>query len=533
MKRAICAYAARGAHWPSYTRCRASTTRLKAHHQFRVIATHASPSWTVRLNDVVLPGISNTLNALTGYSEVVKLKERVLAKDAELNMKKAALEASRNKYEELIESRRKMQRELNALLNRKDTWLDSDVERFTLLYRQEITLEQDENTAKQLYKNASEVMEKAHVELLSEIRERYIEEQLYSDKIRSVSTWYTWALILVHLTVFLSAQFLVEPARRERFHAELSELIKNTAHLNQNAVEKQFMVELRPLVARLDELELLHSGSSNVSVIAVKEEDEGKMMRYTICRHAARYRSIIHPFAKHPTSSIASQYQTRSFRGTVMDTWLPALRQDRPTFLTKAWRSYRWLSLKKFLQATFTYVRLWYTLRPVEKASPPKMKQQFEELYLKMNEELAAYNFEQLAKILSPPMQNAMQVEMAKLKRMGKMYWKSHGKASKTKFLHAVIAKTPNQMQEVFQFTMEMNYRQSVVLYKEKKGWDGSLSRDIVGGNADKIVPIREYIVFERIITYKEGSRDAGIKSYGNWRIAGKLEHHTPSLDTH
>ena len=84
-------------------------------------------------------------------------------------MKRAVLESCRNKYEDLIEARRKMQRELNALLNRKDSWLDSDIERFTVLYKQEITLEQEENTAKQQYRHASDVMEKAHVELLRSV----------------------------------------------------------------------------------------------------------------------------------------------------------------------------------------------------------------------------------------------------------------------------------------------------------------------------------------------------------------------------
>ena len=53
-----------------------------------------------------------------------------------------------------------------------------------------------------------------------------------------------------------------------------------------------------------------------------------------------------------------------------------------------------------------------------------------------------------------------MQSEMAKLKQVGKMEWKSHGKWAKTKILHGVIGKTPSQTQDIFQFTMEMNYNQ-------------------------------------------------------------------------
>lgn len=53
-----------------------------------------------------------------------------------------------------------------------------------------------------------------------------------------------------------------------------------------------------------------------------------------------------------------------------------------------------------------------------------------------------------------------MQSEMAKLKQIGKMEWKSHGKSGKTKILHAVMGKTPAQNQDIYQFTMEMNFKQ-------------------------------------------------------------------------
>lgn len=61
-------------------------------------------------------------------------------------------------------------------------------------------------------------------------------------------------------------------------------------------------------------------------------------------------------------------------------------------------------------------------------------------------------------------------------------------------------------------------------MYREKKT---SNIRELVGGDPNKIVPIREYIVFERIISFVDGNnkRNPEVKSYGNWRVAGKLEY--------
>ncbi|TPX36365.1 hypothetical protein SmJEL517_g01552 [Synchytrium microbalum] len=209
----------------------------------------------MQLNHEIIPKISESLNAVTGYAAVNKLKEKVLQKDAELNSKKQLLEAARKRYEDLIDSRNKMQRELTGLIDRRDSWMNTDIDRYTHLFKQNLSLEKEEAAAKSQYKAATESMETTQAELLSEIRERYIEEQLYSDKIRSVSTWYTWALILVHFTIFVSAQFIVEPSRRHRQHEQLSQLILETSQLNQDAVEKQFMIELRPLVERLTEIQ--------------------------------------------------------------------------------------------------------------------------------------------------------------------------------------------------------------------------------------------------------------------------------------
>ncbi|RKO87697.1 mitochondrial distribution and morphology family 33, partial [Blyttiomyces helicus] len=169
------------------------------------------------------------LNKATGYSVVQACKNRVLEKDAELNNARHRADAAKLAYETHIEQRRKCQRELNSLLQRKDSWLDSDITRFTELYRKDLSLEQNELAAKLEYKNAGESFERCHREYLNEIRERYIEEQLYSDKIRRASTWWTWGLISLHFCLFAVVQLFVEPRKRRILKDDLSALITRTS----------------------------------------------------------------------------------------------------------------------------------------------------------------------------------------------------------------------------------------------------------------------------------------------------------------
>ncbi|TPX62072.1 hypothetical protein PhCBS80983_g00634 [Powellomyces hirtus] len=210
------------------------------------------------VSTTVLPKISETLNLLTGYSVVQECKQRVLEKDAQLNEARDRSDAAKRAYETMIEERRKCQRELNSLLQRKDTWLDSDITRFTELYRKDLNFEQSETHAKLEYKNAAEDFDKCHREYLNEIRERYIEEQLYSDKIRRASTWWTWGLISLHFLLFLAVQLFVEPRKRRILKEELGALITETAQNNDTLMAQALDRRLSPLMAKLDALHTLH-----------------------------------------------------------------------------------------------------------------------------------------------------------------------------------------------------------------------------------------------------------------------------------
>ncbi|KAJ3186332.1 sensitivity to high expression protein she9 [Gaertneriomyces sp. JEL0708] len=207
------------------------------------------------ITTAVLPTLAELINTLTGYSHVQECKNRVLQKDADLNAARERSDASKRLYEQTIDERRKCQRELNSLLQRKDSWLDSDITRFTELYRKDLNLEQSENQARNEHQAATEAFDRCHREYLNEIRERYIEEQLYSDKIRRASTWWTWGLISLHFALFVVIQLFVEPRKRRILKEELSALITNTSATDVKDVEGAIGAQLAPLTQRLAAIE--------------------------------------------------------------------------------------------------------------------------------------------------------------------------------------------------------------------------------------------------------------------------------------
>lgn len=81
--------------------------------------------------------------------------------------------------------------------------------------------------------------EESAAQLSKGILSRYHEEQVWSDKIRRMSTWGTWGLMGMNILLFLVFQIAVEPWRRKRlvkgFEDKVIEAIEKEKALSQGA----------------------------------------------------------------------------------------------------------------------------------------------------------------------------------------------------------------------------------------------------------------------------------------------------------
>lgn len=93
--------------------------------------------------------------------------------------------------------------------------------------------------------------EEATAKLSASILARYHEEQIWSDKIRRMSTWGTWGLMAVNVLLFFVFQIGVEPWRRKR-------LVKGFEEKVMEALEREGPVGTRQLTP-ISTLEASHS----------------------------------------------------------------------------------------------------------------------------------------------------------------------------------------------------------------------------------------------------------------------------------
>ncbi|OJD19514.1 hypothetical protein ACJ73_08637 [Blastomyces percursus] len=156
------------------------------------------------------------LNDLTGYSAIEKLKQDILVQEERVRETRTSVQEAKEAYSAAINRRSTSQREVNELLQRKHAWSPTDLERFTSLYRSDHANERAETNAQESLVAAERDAEEAAAVLSKSILSRYHEEQIWSDKIRRMSTWGTWGLMGVNVLLFLIFQVAVEPWRRRR-----------------------------------------------------------------------------------------------------------------------------------------------------------------------------------------------------------------------------------------------------------------------------------------------------------------------------
>lgn len=132
------------------------------------------------------------------------------------------------------------QRDLTSLLERKHTWTDADISNFTNLVRSDHNLNHAVTSAKEALKKAEFEVDKAFTALLNSILHRYHEEQVWSDKIRSVSTYGSLIVLLINLIVFLGAIAIVEPWKRRRLVRGLEERVKGMVEDVEHTVTSEF-----------------------------------------------------------------------------------------------------------------------------------------------------------------------------------------------------------------------------------------------------------------------------------------------------
>lgn len=184
---------------------------------------------------------SRALNDATGYSAIEQLKKAIDAEEHNVQKYRSQVIKCKSEYEGAVNSRAESQAEINELLQRKHQWTPSDLEQFTMLYRDNHANETAVESTKDCLEKAESALEDSRSRAAKLIGARYREEQVWSDKIRRASTWGTWGLMGFNVVLFLVVQLGLEPWKRKRLVGSFEEKVRNV--LDTASRDQKEMVE--------------------------------------------------------------------------------------------------------------------------------------------------------------------------------------------------------------------------------------------------------------------------------------------------
>lgn len=241
-----------------------------------------------------LKEVGGKINHATGYEEIERLRNDVGEKEKALLVARENAIRLKQAYTERVKMRADSQREVNDLLQRKATWTGPDVIRFTELVQTEHENDRAEKEAKEAMDAAEAEVEKGFSGMMQAILERYHEEQVWSDKIRSMSTYGSLAITSLNVLLFLISILLIEPWRRRRLVENVEERLRKNAEAGQETAQAQ--------LASLHEL--LEQAQASIDAVA-----------------AATLATTSQP--DQATSSVAVDAQLVETAGPLSDTLLP------------------------------------------------------------------------------------------------------------------------------------------------------------------------------------------------------------------
>jgi len=172
--------------------------------------------------------VTQKVNTYTGtdYSGVEALRREIKEQEKLVKARRLAIDSAKQALDTALAHQATSQKEVVALLERKHSWSNGDLERYMALIRSEHINDQAVREAKDAVADAENALEDARAQLEKRERAQYHEEQIWSDTIRRNSTWVTFGLMGVNIFLLLLSLAVLEPWRRRRMVREIKKALE-------------------------------------------------------------------------------------------------------------------------------------------------------------------------------------------------------------------------------------------------------------------------------------------------------------------
>ncbi|XBW36556.1 hypothetical protein QEN19_002132 [Hanseniaspora menglaensis] len=176
---------------------------------------------------ILVQSASTSINKITGYDTIQSLKNSIKSIELQLYQDRIILEQEAHQLKLQTKKQSNSQALINDLLSRKSTWSPQDLKIFTDSYNENQHNIQKLNEQTKKSTDLEKTVKTMEQDLHNLILKRYHEEQVWSDKIRKLSTYGTLLLLVINLLSFFILHLIFEPRKRRRLVAAFEKETKD------------------------------------------------------------------------------------------------------------------------------------------------------------------------------------------------------------------------------------------------------------------------------------------------------------------
>jgi len=218
-------------------------------------------------------------NEHSGTHEISKLKELVHNSSLKFDKQQRLVAYARKAVDHALSAWEDSQIKHSQLMQVRNKWTPAQAMEFAKLLEKEVQVRSNLEQAKKDLAEKETHQSKLQIDYMNNLRKRYHEEQIWTDRWRILSTYGTWGLIALNSVVFLISQYLFrlrEQQRMKDFETLLKEtLSSNTSTLLAIREHQNDVVEQRNEGQNKTAYQQSKEGKSNEQPITVEKEEEG------------------------------------------------------------------------------------------------------------------------------------------------------------------------------------------------------------------------------------------------------------------